>query len=448
MAVERVSPPVDQGSDPIFQPLRFRCLEVKNRIFRSNMTGPFDEYDGTGNEYRIRFDEQFARGGVGAVCSAHVPICVPGRISPYVASIDADHRIGFWKKLIERIHAHDCKYIMQLIYSGRQRDEAGLENQGTPGLSSTNRRDPVHGLPSRKMTKAQIDEVRGLFVNAARRALEAGADGVELHAANGYLFTQFLSRAINDRTDEYGGSLENRARLLREVVQDIRATLGFNFHLQVKISIAEFSTTLNPLTRSGNSVDDNVEVCRWLEKDGVDAIVVSAGSFAPHPKNPAGSFPLGIARQTYAMMLGSGNKALSNYLAIRTPVVGEIFQWWWRARRGPEQSIEGILVPYAAAVKKAVRIPVLVTGGFQTASVIREVIRSGKADGVTIARSLLANPNMAHLFQQGLDRPPNPCTYCNACLVEALQNPLGCYEPKRFGGDREQMLEKVLSIFR
>jgi 2,4-dienoyl-CoA reductase (NADPH2) len=434
------------NADPIFTPLKFRNLEVKNRIFRSNMTGPFDEYDGTGSEFRIRFDEQFARGGVGAICSAHVPISAAGRISPHIASIDNDSRIAFWEQLIKRIHKHNCKYIIQLLHSGRQRDEPGLEFAGDPGMSSTSHPDPVHGLPARAMSKEDIALVRRQFVDAAGRALKAGADGVELHAANGYLFTQFLSAAINDRKDEYGGSLENRARFLLEVVQAIRERHGNGFHFQIKISIPDFSTTLNPFAKSGNTLDENLEVCRWLEANSVDAIVVSAGSFTPHPKNPAGDFPLSAARQTYDVMLSSGSRTLLNYLAIRTPGVGLLFQWWWAFRRGAKSEIEGILSSFSQKVKAHVGIPVLVTGGYQTASFIRDVISQKKADAVTIARPLLANPNLVQLFEQGHNRPPRPCTYCNKCLIEALQYPLACYEPERFDS-RQAMIDQILAIY-
>ncbi len=122
------------------------------------------------------------------------------------------------------MHEHDCKFILQLSHGGRQRDINGIEYP--TGLSSTAKSDPIHGFRCEAMTKAQIAETVGYFAEGARRAREAGLDGVELHGANGYLITQFLSSAINDRKDEYGGPLENRARFVLEVVRAIRATVG------------------------------------------------------------------------------------------------------------------------------------------------------------------------------------------------------------------------------
>src|SRR5690606_18973972 len=110
----------------------------------------------------------------------------------------------------------------QLSHSGRQQDIAGVENQFLPGLSSTSKTESFHGLVCTAMTREQIKQVVQEFADGARRARMAGLDGVELHGANGYLITQFLSSGINDRKDEYGGSLENRARFVREIVAAIR----------------------------------------------------------------------------------------------------------------------------------------------------------------------------------------------------------------------------------
>ena len=207
--------------DALFQPLQFKNLTVKNRLFRSNISGRFDNYDGSGNQARINWETKFAKGGVGAIISSFVPVHVRGRIVPNYAMIDHDNKIPFWRAVGKAVHAHDCKFILQLSHGGRQRDINGIEFP--KGLSSTGKKDPLHGFECEAMTIAQIKEVVGYFADGARRAREAGLDGVELHGANGYLITQFLSSAINDRKDEYGGSLENRARFVLDIVKAVRA---------------------------------------------------------------------------------------------------------------------------------------------------------------------------------------------------------------------------------
>ena len=429
-------------SDVIFEPLQFRNLTVKNRIFRSNIAGRFDNYNGSGALARINWELKFARGGVGAVVSSFVPVHIHGRIAPNYATIESDERIPFWRELGRRVHEYDCAFIMQLSHSGRQRDVPGVNF--LKGLSSTDKMEPLHGFECIRMTQQDIAEVVDAFAQGARRARDAGLDGVELHGANGYLITQFLSSGINDRTDNYGGSLENRARFLLDIVHAIRAAVGREFHLQVKISATDYNNALFPWEGAGNTIDDTVQICRWLEEAGVDGIVVSSGSSFPHPRNPAGDLPVDVLTKTYDTMASSGKHTLRNYVIFRTWPLNGLFRLWWLRTR--PRKIEGINLRDAAHVKRAVRIPVLCTGGFQTASVIRSAITSGQCDGVTIARGLVANNDMVQMFAQGLDRPPVPCTHCNKCLVNALKNPLGCYEESRFAS-REEMLRQIMTVF-
>src|SRR6266511_1713394 len=225
-------------SSVIFEPLRFRNLEVKNRVFRSSLAGRFNNYDGTGSQTHINWDLKFARGGVGAIISSNAPVHPRGLIVPNYAHIDRDVTIPFWRELVKRVHEHDCKYIVQLAFSGRQRDLGGIQFE--KGWSSTNQAEPIHGLECERMTVAQIKELVRRFAEAALRAREAGADGIEIHGCNGYLITQFLSPAINDRKDEYGSTLENRARFPLEIVPAILSEVGHDYHLQFKITALDY----------------------------------------------------------------------------------------------------------------------------------------------------------------------------------------------------------------
>ena len=121
---------------------------------------------------------------------------------------------------------------------------------------------------------------------AARRARQAGLDGVELHGANGYLITQFLSKGINNRKDDYGGSLENRARFVLDIVKAIRSEVGDDFHLQMKISGTDYNRALLPWERKGNTIEDSIQVSKWLEAAGVNAIHASTGSLFPPSSQP------------------------------------------------------------------------------------------------------------------------------------------------------------------
>jgi 2,4-dienoyl-CoA reductase (NADPH2) len=266
---------------------------------------------------------------------------------------------------------------------------------------------------------------------------------VEIHGANGYLFTQFLSSALNDRKDDYGGSLENRARLLLDTLRAIRREVGADFHVQVKISAREDGSAFLPWLKRGNSLEDAVQVARWLEGAGADAIHVSAGTTFPHPRNPAGGLPLREVWANYDGLISSGRYVFRNYLLYRTPLIRDVMRRRWET---PADEVEGSLLPTARAIKAAVSIPVLCTGGFQTRSVVEAAINRGDCDAVTIARSLLANPDLVELWRAGHDRSPRPCSFCNKCLFNLLENPIGCYDERRYAS-REEMLAEIYSVF-
>jgi 2,4-dienoyl-CoA reductase-like NADH-dependent reductase (Old Yellow Enzyme family) len=447
---------VEVDDDILFRPLTFRSgLTVKNRIFRSSLAGRFDNYDGSGTHARINWEEKFAKGGVGAIISSYVPVHARGRILPNYAMIDNDDTIPFWQEVGKRVHGHGCKFILQLSQSGRQQDIGGVENLYKKAMSSTSTPDYFHGILCEAMTREEIKQVVGWFGDGARRARDAGLDGVETHSANGYLITQFLSSAINNRTDEYGGSLENRARFLLEIVEDIQKKTDKDFHLQCKINGADHNDALLPWEGKGNTLEDAIALCKMLKERGVHAIHVSSGSLFPHPRNPAGDFPVIESSRWYETILTSGIHAWRNYLIFNKWLLGPLFRWWWTHRRPAR--VEGINLAYAAAIRAALNprkegepeMPVICTGGFQTGSYIRQVIREHQTDAVSIARPLIANNDLVDkYFRHGVEVPEKKrCTYCNKCLLNDLANPLGCYELSRYDGDYDEMMRNVMSVF-
>ncbi|MEM6608067.1 MAG: NADH:flavin oxidoreductase [Pseudomonadota bacterium] len=432
-------------TDPIFKPLSFKSgLTIKNRVFRSNISGRFDNEDGSLTQTRINWECKFAAGGVGAIISSYVPVRMDGRIIAGYATIHRDDFIPLWAKLGEAVRAHGSKYILQLSHSGRQMDLPGIHNQHRPTPSPTSHRESLHGFLTRAMGTSEVVDMVADFAQGARRAREAGLDGVELHAANGYLFTQFLSSAINDRTDRYGGSLRNRARFLLEVIAAIRAEVGDNFHLQVKLSATDHNNVL-PWEGKGNTLADTVQVAQWCEAMGADALHISTGSLFPHPLNPPGDLPLDVLAVTYDAMISSGVSGFRNFLLFRYPALRPIFRWlWFRMKRG--RPIEGVGLDEARAIKAAVSIPVISTGGYQSAEFVRRALQDDHLDAVSIARSLVANNDLVEQWRAGHDRPSAPCTYCNRCLVNAPKNPMGCYDETRFAS-RDAMVEELMSIY-
>jgi 2,4-dienoyl-CoA reductase (NADPH2) len=171
---------------------------------------------------------------------------------------------------------------------------------------------------------------------------------------------------------------------------------------------------------------------------------VSSGGEFPHPRNPAGEFPARDMVKTYDGLISSGIYTFRNYLIFRWWPLNAIWKWHWE--KPAKNGREGINLDDARAVKQVVSIPVICTGGFQTAPVIADAIERGDCDGVTMARTLVANPDLVRMFEQGRDSAPQPCTYCNKCLFAFVENPLGCYDERRYDS-REAMLREIYSVF-
>jgi 2,4-dienoyl-CoA reductase (NADPH2) len=183
-----------------------------------------------------------------------------------------------------------------------------------------------------------------------------------------------------------------------------------------------------------------------VEAAGADGIHVSVGNTFPHPLNPAGDFPIGVELPNFGVMIASGRWTFRNFLVWRYRPSRWVARRLW-LRTVPSRP-EGLNAAAAAEIKKRVGIPVIVTGGFQTASFVRRLIREGSVDGVSMARPLIANPDLVRQWQAGRDRPQNPCTYCNKCFINVLENPLGCYELSRFNGDYDVMMKELTSFYR
>jgi 2,4-dienoyl-CoA reductase-like NADH-dependent reductase (Old Yellow Enzyme family) len=314
-----------------------------------------------------------------------------------------------------------------------------------------------------------------LFGDAAERVVAAKLDGIELHSANGYLFTQFLSKAINDRTPEqgYGGEkIEDRARFLIEVIKEIqgRKSVGKDFPLIVKVTGHDHHNDagLWPFRSNGNGITDAIAIAKMVYDLGVHAIHVSTGSMFPHPLNPAGDMPTDVGRNTYESLLARGRNTFRNYLGFR--FAGPFVRWLWTRKqpfwtngRIDPSRLEGFAAPDARAIKSALaahvpdptrRIPVLLTGGFQTSQGIGRVLREQCCDAVTMARPLLANVDLPRALVEGWNGAfHRECTYCNRCLLHVIEHPLGCYDQSRFeegpqtqeGHDR--MMQDVFEIF-
>lgn len=442
--------------DPIFRPLTINGVTFKNRIMRSSISGRVDHYDGSMSEAKIAWDTRFARGGVGAIVSSNSGIRADGMAIPGYASIDHDRAIPSWRRLVGEVHQHDCRYIIQLHFAGRQRDLPRRDFLDIPPPSATEQPDLLYGLRARKMTVPEIDQLVKDYAQAARRAREAGADGIEIVACNGYLLHQFLSSAINDRTDDYNGDLRARARLTLEVLNAIRAEVGRDFLVSMKLSGRDaHNAYAAPFVRKvGNTLEDTMALSKVLAEAGLDAIHLSQGDSFPHPMTPAGRLPTEEARPLFAALYFEGSRARLAFRLLKYRAFQRLFAWAWGRRMAyvkdgkliPEK-IEGMSEWDAERIRQASGLPVICVGGWQSAGRIRAALAAKRCDFVSIARGLLANPDLVNQFADGRDAPERPCTYCNRCMINVVNHPLACWEEHRFDSP-EEMFEEAFRVYR
>ncbi|MEV5409035.1 NADH:flavin oxidoreductase [Thermopolyspora sp. NPDC052614] len=423
----------------IFEPFSIGDVTFKNRIVRSSIGGRMAYYDGTVNNAWKNFELRFAKTGVSAIVSATLNVN-PIRWSPLeYPQISDDKFVPPLREAIAAIQAEDCRYIIQ-IGDGGSHVQTSLFSQPQDGYGPSPGFDLLYGYRTRRteMTVADIEQTVHEFGQAARRVRETGADGIEITASKGYLIHQFLNPAINRRRDRYGGSVERRFRLLREVVEEVRRRVGDDFLLGVRISARDrnrlplnlrWPITWPPRTYlEGNDIGVYARYARWLRDLGVDYLHVSNGYGFINPGETPGRFPIDEARQ-----FANSTRHLSAKAAFRAaifnvlprPLLDRIMNIGWTT--GEAANLDD-----ARRLRAESGLPVIANGGFQRRSVVQDALASGACDLVSMARPLLANPDLVELFRRGREAPDRPCTLCNRCAMRTTLFPLGCYEPLRF----------------
>jgi 2,4-dienoyl-CoA reductase (NADPH2) len=422
----------------IFEPFAIGNVTFKNRLVRSSIGGRTAFYDGTVSNAWKNFELRFAQHGVAAIVSATLNVD-PYRWSPLeYPQISNDKFIRHLSEGISAVHAQGCRYIIQ-IGDGGSHVQTSLFTQDQDSLGPSPGFDLFYGYRSRRtqMTVADIEHSVSEFGQAARRVREAGADGVEVTASKGYLIHQFLNPGINRRHDAYGGSVAKRFRLLREVIGAVRAQVGPDFLVGVRLSAKDcnyFPLNLRlplPLRREqfrGNDAGTYVTYAKWLKDLGVDYLHVSNGYGFINPGETPGDFPLAevkmFANSTRHLSAKAGVRAgLLNVVPDR--LLHKVMGTGWGAT-------EAANLPDARRLRNEVGLPVIANGAFQRRSVIESALTSGGCDLVSMARPLLANPDLPRLFADGVEAPDRPCTFCNRCAIRTTLFPLGCYEPLRF----------------
>jgi len=349
----------------LFSPGRIGTLELKNRLVMPPMVRNYADANGMVTERYVRHIDRIAQGGVGMMILEASFIRPDGRGFTHELGIHTDETVPGLKKLAQAAHAHDAKIGVQLYHAGRQ---TSSHTTGVPLIAPSEIADPTEKEVPHAMSVEEIRTVVEAFADAARRAKEARMDFVEIHGAHGYLVTQFFSPFSNQRTDDYGGSFENRMRFANETYAAVREAVGKDFCVTMRLSGDE-------MVEGGLRIEDTVAIAQHLEKLGVDGLHISVGNYASYA-------------QGYMI--------------------------------APMAMPDGVILHLAEQVKHAVGIPVIAVGKLRTPEEGEQAISDGSADFIAIGRTLLADPEWPNKVRDGRTDEINYCVACNQGCISRL----------------------------
>lgn len=391
----------------LFDPIRIGPLEVPNRFVKAATSETMADADGHVTDKHLQFYEPLARGGTGLIITGNVFASPDGRTTPYEGGLHVDAGIPGWKRLVDTVHRHGAKIMAQINHGGRQVMTKAVDVEP---VSASDVRDPFLGVTPRPLREEEIHRIQNDFVQATVRAQQAGFDGVQIHAGHGYLINQFLSPYTNRRRDRYGGSRENRLRFLLELYDQCRAKVGKEYPLILKYNGED---KLFPPKR-GITIEESVAMARVLAEKGFDAIEVTCAMYESGPYPVRGKFP----KEMFTEGLGRHmSKPVLFLVRGIAPLLSPLYRYY-----------EGYNVAYAAAIKKAVGVPVIVVGGLQNPSYMEALLKDGKADLVSLARALVADPELPNKVRKG--RPFAVCSRCNKCIALAGVRSVECFDPE------------------
>lgn len=351
----------------LFTPSSIGALDLRNRVVKSPQTTATSNADGTVSPRTVNHYRALGEGGPGLVMVeyTYVDDDASKSIHGQTGISRRDHVSGLgW--LADEVRSTGAKIGIQLVHCGRQKF-LGTTPMKAASTSSWDYVEMQYGNTPQAMTVEEIHGVVTSFGDAAERAWKARFDLVEIHAGHGYLLTNFLSPFTNDRTDEYGGSAENRARIVLEIAEEIRRRVPRDFPVSVRVSVSDYEDP-------GITIEETVALCVGLEERGVDVIHASGGH---HAKMEWEVSAWDMPRQPH--------------------------RWGWEA------------------IKAAVGIPVIASGSLVTPEIAEEILASGSADFVSLGRAMLADPSWAEKARTGRTLEIVPCIRCNdGCLFRGL----------------------------
>lgn len=349
----------------LFEPALVGGLQLKNRFVRSaTFEYAFDENENF-TPRLLPLYEKLASNGVAAIITGMVGIDENSRWEPVMVKTYGETFVPELAKLAEKVHEFGTKLIVQINHCGKKAEQV---DSGGPSLAPSAGETP-QGRPVKAISPEEIQTVIANFAAAASRCKKAGADAVQIHAAHGYLLSQFLNPYFNKRTDEYGGTIENRARIVLEVYDAVRAAVGDDYPIWIKINSKD-------LTEPSITPEEFLWVCQELDKRGLNAIEVSGGA--------------SISAKT-----------------VSAPLI-------------KKAEDEGFFAPEALQAAEKVSASVISVCGYRTPEMAEKWLNQGKIEAVSLCRPLISEPDLVGRWERG-DRQKARCISCNKCFNPELR---------------------------
>ncbi len=366
--------PMSRENYKLFSEGRLGGLSVKNRLVRSATYEACATDAGSVTEKMLCLYKDLAAGGVGTIITGHMAVCLSGRAMPRQTCIHSDAFIDDLARLAEAVHnqGDNCKVIAQLSHCGRQ---VTHHNHEAECVGPSEVPSPLLRKQCRKLTTKEVKKVIQDFAAGIERVKKAGFDGVQLHAAHGWLLSSFMSPYTNRRKDEYGGSLKNRTRIVREIAASARKKTG-DFPLLIKINATDYID-------GGISENTFPELAREVKASGFDAIEVSGGMWDCLVRTEAelGFRPMPIPEA---------------HTRISSPEKQSYFS----------KAVESLHLDK----------PVILVGGNRNADRLEELLQTSAVDFISLSRPLISEPDLPRRWLEGKGSPGTDCVSCNSCL--------------------------------
>jgi 2,4-dienoyl-CoA reductase-like NADH-dependent reductase (Old Yellow Enzyme family) len=395
-------------------------MEIPNRMIRTASHEGLADARGRPTAAQLEFYSKFVEGGIGLVITGYAGISQVGRSALFhMTMIDDDELIPYHRRLVvgddggnggaASIHEMGGKIVLQIAHCGRQTwsSVTGRSLQAPSARACGFYRERPHG-----MSASDIEQVIGDFARAALRTKRAGYDGVQIHAAHGYLLSTFLSPHANKRRDAYGGGPKNRFRIVKETLEAVRQAVGPGYPVLIKLNTYEKA-------RDGTKPDDCIGFARMVEETGCcDAIEFSCGT-------NEGGFIMARGRVPTEALL-KYMRPYCNWPGWIKSMMRHVFIPCYRL--GQPRFSEGYNLETAARARREISLPVITVGGMRSKRFMEQAIEEGKTDFVSMARPLILEPDLPNKFKEGRSEKAL-CDNCNDCVVATDTQQIRCHKP-------------------